>query len=122
MKRLAEVCDTFLFCCYTGYAFVDVDRMTPQHVVTGADGVTWIKTTRTKTAIEANVPLIPQAIAIIERYKDHDARIVENRLLHVKSNQKMNAYLKEIGDLTIRMGPVRLMLISRFKSSRSYCS
>ena len=99
VKRLAEVRDTFLFCCYTGYAFVDVDKLTPQHVVTGADGVTWIKTTRTKTAIEANVPLIPQAIEIIERYKDHDARIVENRLLPVKSNQKMNAYLKEIGDL-----------------------
>jgi len=99
VKRLAEVRDTFLFCCYTGYAFVDVDKLTPQHVVTGADGVTWIKTTRTKTAIEANVPLIPQAIEIIERYAKHDARNIENRLLPVKSNQKMNAYLKEIGDL-----------------------
>lgn len=28
-----------------------------------------------------------------------NCRIVENRLLPVKSNQKMNAYLKEIGDL-----------------------
>ncbi|GAB2972491.1 site-specific integrase [Mucilaginibacter puniceus] len=99
VKRLAEVRDTFLFCCYTGYAFVDVDKLTPQHVVTGTDGVTWIKTTRTKTAIEANVPLIPQAIEIIERYADHNSRIIENRLLPVKSNQKMNAYLKEIGDL-----------------------
>jgi site-specific recombinase XerD len=88
VKRLAEVRDTFLFCCYTGYAFVDVDKLTPQHVVTGADGVTWIKTTRTKTAIEANVPLIPPAI-----------RIIENRVRPVKSNQQMNAYLKEIGDL-----------------------
>lgn len=99
VKRLAEVRDTFLFCCYTGYAFVDVDKLTPQHVVTGTDGVTWIKTTRTKTAIEANVPLIPQAIEIIERYAGHDTRLIENRLLPVKSNQKMNAYLKEIGDL-----------------------
>jgi site-specific recombinase XerD len=99
VKRLAEVRDTFLFCCYTGYAFVDVDKLTPQHVITGTDGVTWIKTTRTKTAIEANVPLLPQAIEIIDRYADHDCRIIENRLLPVKSNQKMNAYLKEIGDL-----------------------
>ncbi|WPU98449.1 site-specific integrase [Mucilaginibacter sp. cycad4] len=99
VKRLAEVRDTFLFCCYTGYAFVDVDKLTPQHVITGADGVTGVKTTRTKTAIESNVPLIPQAIEIIERYAEHDARIIENRLLPVKSNQKMNAYLKEIGDL-----------------------
>ncbi|MFA6245468.1 MAG: site-specific integrase [Mucilaginibacter sp.] len=99
VKRLAEVRDTFLFCCYTGYAFIDVDKLTPQHVITGADEVTWVKTTRTKTEIESNVPLIPQAIEIINRYADHNCRIVENRLLPVKSNQKMNAYLKEIGDL-----------------------
>jgi site-specific recombinase XerD len=99
VKRLAEVRDTFLFCCYTGYAFVDVDKLTPQHVINGTDGVTWIKTTRTKTDIEANVPLLPQAIQIIDRYADHHCRIIENRLLPVKSNQKMNAYLKEIGDL-----------------------
>jgi site-specific recombinase XerD len=99
VKRLAEVRDTFLFCCFTGYAFVDVDKLTPQHVITGTDEVTWIKTTRTKTAIEANVPLIPQAIDILNRYAEHNCRIIENRLLPVKSNQKMNAYLKEIGDL-----------------------
>lgn len=99
VKRLAEVRDTFLFCCYTGYAFVDVDKLTPQHVTTGTDGVTWIKTTRTKTEIEANVPLLPPAIDIIDRYTHHDCRVIQNRLLPVKSNQKMNAYLKEIGDL-----------------------
>ena len=47
----------------------------------------------------ANVPLIPQAIELIEKYKDHDCRTVQNKLFPVKSNQKMNAYLKEIGDL-----------------------
>jgi site-specific recombinase XerD len=56
-------------------------------------------TTRTKSDIASNVPLIPRATEIIDRYKDHPSRIVENRLLPVKSNQKMNAYLKEIGDL-----------------------
>jgi site-specific recombinase XerD len=100
IKRLEEVRDTFLFCCFTGYAFVDVEKLTPQHIVSGRDQVLWIKTTRTKTEIDANVPLIPQAISIVEKYRDHDCRIIENRLLPVKSNQKMNAYLKEIGDLT----------------------
>ena len=99
VKRLAEVRDTFLFCCYTGYAFVDVEKLTPQHMFTGADGAAWIRTTRTKTEIDSNVPLIPQAMEIIERYNDHDCRKVLNKLLPVKTNQKMNAYLKEIADL-----------------------
>jgi integrase len=99
VTRLAEVRDTFLFCCYTGYAFIDVEKLTPEHIAIGLDRVSWIRTTRTKSDIAANVPLIPRAMEIVERYKDHPSRIVENRLLPVKSNQKMNAYLKEIGDL-----------------------
>lgn len=99
VKRLEEVRDTFLFCCFTGYAFVDVEKLSPQHIVSGKDDVLWIKTTRTKTEIDANVPLMPQAIEILDKYKDHACREVENRLLPVKSNQKMNAYLKEIADL-----------------------
>lgn len=99
VKRLDEVRDTFLFCCYTGYAFVDIEKLTPQHIFIGKDKVAWIKTQRTKTYVTANVPLIPQAIELIEKYKDHDCRTVLNKLFPVKSNQKMNAYLKEIGDL-----------------------
>lgn len=99
IKRLEEVRDTFLFCCFTGYAFVDVEKLTPQHIVAGRDKVLWIKTKRTKTEIDSNVPLIPQAVAILDKYKDHICREVENKLLPVKSNQKMNAYLKEIADL-----------------------
>ncbi len=102
IKRLEEVRDIFLFCCYTGYAFVDVEKLKPQHIVTGTDKVTWVKTTRTKTCIESNVPLITRAIEIIGKYKDHDCRVVLNKLLPVKSNQKMNAYLKEIGDLAAK--------------------
>lgn len=99
IKRLEEVRDTFLFCCFTGYAFVDIEKLTPQHIFIGKDKVVWIKTQRTKTYVTANVPLIPQAMELIEKYKNHDCRIVQNKLFPVKSNQKMNAYLKEIGDL-----------------------
>jgi site-specific recombinase XerD len=99
VKRLDEVRDTFLFCCFTGYAFVDVEKLTPQNIVSGKDNVLWIKTTRTKTEIDSNVPLMPQAIEILDKYKYHPCRETENRLLPVKSNQKMNAYLKEIADL-----------------------
>jgi site-specific recombinase XerD len=99
IKRLEEVRDCFLFSCYTGYAFVDAQKLTPAHVQKRNDGEFWIETSRTKTEIVANVPLLPQAIAIIEKYKDDNGCIISNRLLPIKSNQKMNAYLKEIADL-----------------------
>lgn len=97
--RLDEVRDCFLFSCYTGYAFVDACKLTTENLVTGKDGQLWINTSRTKTEIAANVPLLPQALAIIEKYRDHTYCEIKNKLLPIKSNQKMNAYLKEIADL-----------------------
>jgi hypothetical protein len=46
----------------------------------------WIETRRTKTEITANVPLLPQAIAVIDKYKDHEACIAAGKLLPMKSN------------------------------------
>jgi site-specific recombinase XerD len=99
VKRLEEVRDCFLFSCYTGYAFVDSFKLSKDNIVTGKDNELWINTSRTKTEITANVPLLPQAIAIINKYREHEACIVNHKLLPLKSNQKMNAYLKEIADL-----------------------
>lgn len=99
VKRLEEVRDCFLFSCYTGYAFVDAYKLSNENIVKAKGGELWINTSRTKTEITANVPLLPQAIAIINKYRTHEACIVSNQLLPMKSNQKMNAYLKEIADL-----------------------
>lgn len=99
IKRLEEVRDIFLFCCYTGYSFVDVERLTPNDVVKGIDGGLWIYTNRQKTGTQSNVPLLPMAEQIIEKYKEHPHCELKDKLLPVKSNQKMNAYLKEIADL-----------------------
>ena len=99
IERLAEVRDVFLFCCYTGYAFVDVEHLTPKDVVKGIDGSIWIYTNRKKTGTQSNVPLLQPALDILEKYKEHKYCISQEKLLPVKSNQKMNAYLKEIADL-----------------------
>ena len=48
---------------------------------------------------QSNVPLLPTAQQIIEKYKEHPYCEEKGKLLPVKSNQKMNAYLKEIADL-----------------------
>lgn len=99
IQRLDEVRDIFLFCCYTGFAFVDVEKLTPDNILTGIDGEKWIYTKRQKTKQKSNVPLLPPAMDIISKYQDHEYCRVKGKLLPVKSNQKMNAYLKEIADL-----------------------
>ncbi len=98
-ERLNEVKDVFLFCCYTGYAYIDVFKLTQNDLTRGIDGEYWIFTARTKTGIKSNVPLLPPAMAIIEKYSDHPICNQSGKLLPVKSNQKMNAYLKEIANI-----------------------
>jgi site-specific recombinase XerD len=63
------------------------------------DGEKWIFTKRQKTGSSSRIPLLPACLAIMERYEDHPQCVNEDRLLPVISNQKMNAYLKEIADV-----------------------
>lgn len=98
-NRLEEVKDVFLFCCYTGYAFIDVEKLSSNELARGIDGEYWIFTARKKTGVTSNVPLLPQAIEILEKYADHPGCIEAGKLLPVKSNQKMNAYLKEVASI-----------------------
>jgi site-specific recombinase XerD len=67
-------------------------------IVIGHDGEKWIHTERVKTETATRVPLLPQALKIMDAYKDHPQCVNEGKLLPVSSNQKMNEYLKEIAD------------------------
>jgi site-specific recombinase XerD len=98
-KRLDQVRDIFAFCCYTGYSFSDVKKLDSSSLVRGIDGELWIHTSRQKTNTKSNIPLLKPALAILEKYEDHPECELKNRLLPVLSNQKMNAYLKEVADL-----------------------
>ncbi|WP_139855653.1 site-specific integrase [Aequorivita sinensis] len=97
--RLEQVRDIFIFCCFTGLAYSDVKKLTNDNLVFGIDGDKWIKTKRTKTETRSNIPLLPIALKIIEKYTDHPEAVTKDVLLPVLSNQKSNAYLKEIADL-----------------------
>jgi hypothetical protein len=99
--RLSLVRDIFLFSCYTGLAYIDTRNLTINNINIGLDGTRWIFTKRQKTKITSNIPLLTQAKSIIEKYKNHPACINKGRLLPILSNQKMNAYLKEISDLWV---------------------
>ena len=98
-ERLSQVRYIFLFSCFTGLAYIDTQKLTQDNINIGLDGNKWIYTKRQKTKTTSNIPLLSKAEEIIDRYKDHPACLNSGRLLPVLSNQKMNAYLKEIADL-----------------------
>ncbi|MGY6648048.1 site-specific integrase [Wenyingzhuangia sp. IMCC45574] len=98
-ERLDVVRDLFVFQCYTGLAFADLKKLHRKDVVIGIDGNKWLVVKRQKTKTECKIPILPTAEAILNKYKNHLCNEIENRLLPVPSNQKMNEYLKEIQTL-----------------------
>jgi site-specific recombinase XerD len=97
--RLEQVKDLFIFACYTGLAYIDVANLKPENISKGINGSLWINTHRQKTNVPSNIPLLAKAAEIIEKYHNHPQAVTSDRLLPVLSNQKLNAYLKEIGDV-----------------------
>jgi len=98
--RLTQVRDFFLFSCYTGLSYADVQKLKPSDIGIGGDGERWIITYRQKTDTRAAIPLLPVAEAILDKYKDHPVCINQDKALPVSSNQKMNEYLLEVATLT----------------------
>ena len=95
-ERLSLVRDIFLFSCFTGLAYIDVKNLTKSHISFGIDGEKWIFTHRQKTESASKIPILPVTQMIIDKYENHPQCNNEDKLLPILSNQKMNAYLKEI--------------------------
>jgi len=89
-ERLNNIKDCFIFCCMTGLAFIDAKSLNKENIKTDEKGKEWITINRSKTKILSQIPLLPIAKEILEKY---------NYKLPITSNQKYNAYLKEIGDI-----------------------
>lgn len=99
IERLQAVKDLFIFSCYTGLSYIDTVNLTPANVMKGIDSSAWLITKRTKTSVPVKVPLLQQALDIIEKYQNNPKCLAEQSLLPKMSNQKLNGYLKEIADL-----------------------
>lgn len=99
IERLDNVRDVFVFCCYTGLSYVDVEKLTKHQIVKGLDSEDWINVERTKTGSPSNIPILPKAKNLLLKYRNHPECLNTGRLLPVISNQKMNAYLKELATL-----------------------
>lgn len=99
IQRLDLVRDMFLFSCFSGLAYIDVFNLKKSNIVIGIDGDKWISTHRQKTDGASKIPILPVTQMIIEKYENHPQSINQDKLLPILSNQKMNAYLKELADI-----------------------
>ena len=99
-QYLKRVRDVFLFCCFSGLRYSDVYNLKrsdikPDH----------IEVTTVKTADSLIIELNNHSKAILEKYKN--VYFEDHKALPVISNQKMNDYLKELGELAEINDPVR---------------
>ena len=98
-ERLSLVRDVFLFCCFTGLAYIDIYQLKRSNIIDGINSEKWLIVNRQKTDSQSRVPLLPIALQLLNRYTAHPQVATTDRLLPVLSNQKMNSYLKEIADV-----------------------
>lgn len=98
---LERVRDVLFFCCYTGLRYSDVANLSKSDVREDH-----IEFTTVKTADTITVELNKYSRAILEKYKDCEFK--NGRVLPVISNQKMNDYIKELGELAGIDTPIRI--------------
>lgn len=89
IERLERVRDLFVFQCASGLSYADMSNLKPSDVQTD-NGTAYIKKTRQKTSIEFTAVLLDFGVDVLKKY---------NYQLPILSNQKLNAYLQEIGTL-----------------------
>ena len=95
-QKLYHVRDLFLFSCYTGIPYGDMCRLTKEDLEVAEDGELWIKTSRKKTQIAYEVPLLDVPLYILEKYRDIAP---EGQLLPIYTNSELNSQLTKIAEL-----------------------
>lgn len=87
INRLDEVRDFFLLQCYTGMSYSDMNDFSKNDIEC-IEGIYFIMKQRRKTKVKYTVPIVSKAVKIFEKY---------NWAIPKLSNQRLNAYLKELG-------------------------
>ncbi|GGM72995.1 integrase [Dyadobacter beijingensis] len=89
--RLEKVRDLFIVGCFTGLRFSDLTAIQAENI---SPDFKYLKTKTIKTDEYLEIPIHPIVRKVMEKYKGK----TPNHLPPVISNQKMNEYLKEIGE------------------------
>ena len=101
IERLEMIKDLFIFSCYTGLAYTDAINLSMSEISIGIDGKKWIYSKREKTQTPLKIPVLQQALEIIEKYKSNPRSVNRGTIFPMVSNQKVNGYLKEIADICV---------------------
>ena len=64
--------DMFLFSCYSGSSYTDTVSMTNENLHTDENGAMWLRYNRNKNGALSRVKLLPEAIAILNKYRDEN--------------------------------------------------
>ena len=94
--KLYQVQQLFLFCIYTGLAFIDLEMAKEDDLVKDENGLWWLKTFRQKSKSRVSVPLISNAVKCLEVLRSGEFPRPEGRLLPVKSNVHLNYEIKQV--------------------------
>lgn len=86
--RLERVRDEFVLLAWTGCRYSDLAKLCRDNVVTMAGGYQYFKLVQRKTEAKVTIPILPAAKAVLERH--------DYQLPTPITNQKFNAYLKEV--------------------------
>lgn len=110
MRGHIIVRDMTLFSSLTGLAYCDIVRFKLEHIVKDAYGEHWIEMYRKKTKNFTErkffVLLLPEAIELIEKYKNDPASLQKGTIFPYFSNQTTNRYLKIIAKKAEILKPI----------------
>lgn len=99
-KYLERVRDVFLFQCFTGLRYSDVENLKKSDIRDN-----FIEVTTVKTSDSLKIELNQHSKGILDKYKDYEDS--KGRALPVITNQRMNEYLKELAELAGINEPIR---------------
>lgn len=88
--NLERVRDLFIIGCYTGLRYSDFVRLRPEHIII-ENGNSYINILTQKTSQMVIIPLKPIVVDILKKYGGTIPKPL--------TNQKMNKYLKVVGEL-----------------------
>jgi integrase len=80
--------DIFLFACYTGLVYIDLQQLNRDHLIKESDNSWYIRKPHQKTGEKSIIPLLPVAMRILTKYS-LTGNIADFNW-HVSTNQKMN--------------------------------
>lgn len=104
-KPLQDIVNLFLFSCFTGLAYSDLMRFSPEkHQKTDPDGMHYISINRQKTGTLCFIPLIEEARKILSKYDGKPLPKFRNDLMNFEIKRAAEiAGIKNPNELTMHV-------------------